>query len=87
MSLPAGHPFVSTDLGVDKLAIVKDALTRSNTVAFAGDGRPDLAPALLVKPELRFAKGWLANKLDSLGEHYTTFNVWSEIAQKLIGEK
>jgi 2-hydroxy-3-keto-5-methylthiopentenyl-1-phosphate phosphatase len=70
-------------LGVNKLAIVRDALDRSEKVAFAGDGRPDLAPALLVPPGRRFAKSWLAKKLTELGEGFHPFERWSEVARKL----
>jgi 2-hydroxy-3-keto-5-methylthiopentenyl-1-phosphate phosphatase len=45
MSLPERSPFFSPTTGVDKVAIVQDALKRSDCkVAFAGDGRPDLEP-------------------------------------------
>ena len=60
--------------GVSKVAIVRDALNRSDSVAFAGDGRPDLRPALLVQPRLRFARGWLA---EALSER------WSQIADQV----
>ncbi len=81
--LPETSPFFSPEVGVDKAAIVRDALSQSNIVAFAGDGPPDLAPALLVKPELRFAKGWLATELDARREPYRAFDRWSEIARAL----
>lgn len=88
MRLPAGSPFCSPDLGVNKMAVVRDALARSSRVAFAGDGRPDLAPALLVRPERRFARSWLAKKLHELGEGYQPFERWSDIVPKLLhGER
>lgn len=83
MSLPEPSPFFSEQLGVNKVAVVREALRVSDTVAFAGDGRPDLAPALLVRPELRFARKWLAKKLSEIGEAYRPFDTWMEVAQAL----
>ena len=68
------------------MAVVKDALKQSNRVAFAGDGRPDLAPALLVEPRRRFAKHWLAKKLQEIGEPYQPFETWSDVANALAKE-
>ena len=62
---------------------MQDALKRSDRVAFAGDGRPDLRPALLVPPQLRFARGWLAEALSERGEKFHPFEHWSEIADQL----
>ena len=83
MSLPERSPFFSATKGVNKVAIVRDALSRSDRVAFAGDGRPDLKPALLVRPQLRFARGWLAEALYERGERFHPFERWSEIADQL----
>ena len=83
MSLPGPSPFFSPTKGVSKVAIVRDALTRSNGVAFAGDGRPDLKPAVLVRPERRFARGWLAEALRERSERFYLFERWSEIADQL----
>jgi len=83
MSLPERSPFFSPSKGVNKTAIVQDALNRSDRVAFAGDGRPDLKPALLVPPQLRFARGWLAESLSDRGEKFQPFERWSEIADQL----
>ena len=87
MSLPKQSPFFISTTGIDKSAIVRDALNRSNRVAFAGDGRPDLKPALLVRPELRFATGWLAEALRERGEGYHPFERWSQIADQLQNEQ
>jgi 2,3-diketo-5-methylthio-1-phosphopentane phosphatase len=76
MRLPEKSPFFSEHLGVNKVAVVREALRRSSKVAFAGDGRPDLAPALLVRPEMRFAKRWLAKKLVEIGEDFQPFESW-----------
>jgi 2,3-diketo-5-methylthio-1-phosphopentane phosphatase len=83
MSLPERTPFFSPTKGVNKAAIVQDALKRSDLVAFAGDGRPDLRSAILVRPELRFARGWLAQALSERGEIFHPFECWSEIADLL----
>ncbi|MBV8587566.1 MAG: haloacid dehalogenase-like hydrolase [Verrucomicrobia bacterium] len=84
MSLPERSPFFSASKGVNKVAIVQDALKRSDCVAFAGDGRPDLRPALLVQPQLRFARGWLAGALSERGEQFHPFERWSQIADQLL---
>jgi 2-hydroxy-3-keto-5-methylthiopentenyl-1-phosphate phosphatase len=83
MRLPEPSPFFSAQLGVNKLAVVREAYRRCYKVAFAGDGRPDLAPALLVPPEMRFARKWLAKKLVEIGEGFQPFESWFEIAQAL----
>jgi len=81
--LPADSPFYSEDVGVDKAAVVRDALKRAETVAFAGDGPPDIHPALLVPAEMRFARGFLAQELRARNESYRPFRRWSEIAGQL----
>jgi 2-hydroxy-3-keto-5-methylthiopentenyl-1-phosphate phosphatase len=83
MSLPEHSAFFSATTGVNKVEIVKEALNRADRVAFAGDGRPDLKPALLVKPQLRFARGWLAEALSERGEGFHPFERWSQIADHL----
>lgn len=81
--LPRESPFYSEDVGVDKCAVVRDALRRSSEVAFAGDGPPDILPAMLVPAELRFAKSHLAEALQAQGEGYRSFGRWREIAEAL----
>jgi 2-hydroxy-3-keto-5-methylthiopentenyl-1-phosphate phosphatase len=83
MSLPERSRFFSPTTGVNKVEIVRDALSRSDRVAFAGDGRPDMEPALLVKPEFRFARGWLAEAFTERGEKFHPFEHWSQIADQL----
>ncbi len=87
VTAPERSPFFSRDLGVNKVAVVRDALKRSAHVAFAGDGRPDLAPALLLPPAGRFAKNWLAKRLREIDEGFHPFVQWSEVAQALTGEE
>src|SRR5215468_5434363 len=61
--LDPSSPYHSPSIGVDKSAVVRHALHVAETVAFAGDGPPDVQPALLVRPTLRFARGFLAEAL------------------------
>src|SRR5215471_17748498 len=81
--LDPSSPYHSASLGVDKSAVVRHALHVAKMVAFAGDGPPDLQPALLVRPELRFARGFLAETLRERGEAFRPFSRWSEIARRL----
>ncbi len=85
MAPPSWSPFFSRETGINKVAIVKEALARSPRVAFAGDGRPDLEPATLVAPEHRFARGWLAHHLQKKGEAFQPFDSWARIADVLLG--
>jgi 2-hydroxy-3-keto-5-methylthiopentenyl-1-phosphate phosphatase len=80
---PHGSPFFSEEVGVDKAAVVRDALSRYEDVAFAGDGPPDVQPALLVKPERRFARRYLAEELLRRSEHFLPYGQWSEVAWTL----
>ncbi len=81
--LPVDSPFFSPNVGIDKPAVVRDALARAATVAFAGDGPPDVAAALLVRPDLRFARGWLAAELGRRGESYRGYERFSDVARAL----
>jgi 2,3-diketo-5-methylthio-1-phosphopentane phosphatase len=82
--LDASSPYHSASIGIDKSAVVRHALYTAETVAFAGDGPPDLQAALLVRPELRFARGFLADALRQRGETFRPFSRWSEIARELM---
>jgi 2-hydroxy-3-keto-5-methylthiopentenyl-1-phosphate phosphatase len=83
MELPHGAPFFSAEVGIDKPAIVRHALATVDVVAFAGDGPPDVEPALLVDPALRFATGFLAEELARRGEGFRPFERWIEVARAL----
>lgn len=83
MMPPTGSPFFSADIGIDKAAVVRDALTRGE-VAFAGDGHTDVPAALLVPPHLRFAKDDCAADLRRRGEKYAPFRDWGEVAARLL---
>ncbi len=84
MERPVDSPFPSDLLGIDKSAIVQHFLSEGATVAFAGDGYPDIQPAQLVSPDLRFARRDLAAVLQGQGLSFTHFEVWSEIADSLL---
>lgn len=77
--------FFAAETGIDKVAIVRHYLESGLETAFAGDGRPDLGPALLVLPERRFARGWLADELERLHEPFVRFEHWRDIAGYLCG--
>jgi 2-hydroxy-3-keto-5-methylthiopentenyl-1-phosphate phosphatase len=83
MHLPEHGEFFSPETGVNKQAIVRDALRRAKTVAFAGDGRPDFEPSLLVPPDRRFARGWLAEALTSRGEKFHPLKNWTTLREAL----
>jgi 2-hydroxy-3-keto-5-methylthiopentenyl-1-phosphate phosphatase len=84
LSVTEESPFFSSEVGVDKPSVVQGALQRYERVAFAGDGPPDLAPALLVAPEMRFARGYLAEELKRRGEGFNHFSRWSDVANALL---
>ena len=86
LSLPQDSPYFGRETGIDKVAVVRAALARSACVAFAGDGRPDLEPAMLVPPARRFARGWLAHALEKRNEPFRSFEDWTDLANQLLGE-
>jgi len=83
MHLPEHSRFFSRSTGIDKAAVVRDALRRTAEVAFAGDGRPDLESSLLVPAERRFARGWLADALRQRGEAFHPLTDWADLARTL----
>jgi 2,3-diketo-5-methylthio-1-phosphopentane phosphatase len=83
MERPAGSPYYCHEVGIDKAAIVRDQAASGRLVAFAGDGPPDLAPARLVPPEWRFARGQLADLLADSGEPFRPFSRWADVARAL----
>lgn len=84
LQLPKESPFFSTQVGIDKAGIVRNALQRYQRVAFAGDGPPDIEPALVVAPAWRFARRFLAEALDARGEPYQSYGLWSEVVDALL---
>ncbi len=86
MERALGSPYIHPALGIDKSAVVRDALKRDDVVAFAGDSwLTDGPPALLVPAERRFATGQLAKRLAAEGSACRPFGVWTEIAGVLLG--
>jgi 2-hydroxy-3-keto-5-methylthiopentenyl-1-phosphate phosphatase len=83
MEPPISSPFYSNETGVDEVAIVRSAITSARTVVYAGDGRPDLAPSLVVPDPLQFARGVLAEELTKLGEEFRPFDRWTDVAKAL----
>lgn len=84
MRLSADSPYGDPTTGVDKAALMRDAARHHAVTAFAGDGQPDLPPALLTPPARRFARGWLAEELTRRGEPFHAFEWWREIADILL---
>jgi len=84
LRLPKESPFYSPEAGIDKAGVVRAALKGYKKVAFAGDGPPDIEPALLVAPSLRFARRFLAQALDERGEPYQPYRSWSEVVEALL---
>jgi len=80
---PVDVPWYSHHFGVDKAAVVKHCEHSGAVVAFAGDGRPDLTAARIVRENLRFARGWLAETLEREGLPFRRFERWSDIATML----
>lgn len=85
LRMPRESRFFSPDVGIDKAAVVRDALERYERVAFAGDGPPDVAPALLVPSERRFARRFLAEELERRGEGFVAYKKWSDVVDSLTG--
>ncbi len=83
---PTDVPWYSAHFGVDKARIVQLLADSGRQVAFAGDGRPDLAAIRHVPADYRFAKSWLAEQLTAEGLAYHPFDAWSEITTMLTAE-
>lgn len=84
MNLDRSSPFFGIENGIDKAAVMRAVVAESDLVAFAGDGPPDLAPALMVPAERRFATGFLADELDRQGAPYRRFGRWHEVAAAIL---
>ena len=85
MEFPTASPFPSEEMGVDKAALVRSLRDEGRTVAYAGDSRADVKPALVVPGELRFARDELAGELRTRSEAFRPFERWSEVARALAG--
>jgi len=84
MEPPYDSPFYCAEHGINKAAIIQDALSQADTVAFAGDGLTDVNGMLLLPPENRFARRDCAAVLDQKGEPYQPFDRWAEVAENLL---
>lgn len=86
MQRPVDSPYQSHETGIDKAAVVRKYQADGYTVAYAGDGPPDVPAALLVEPELRFARSDLAERLTQCGERHRPFARWRDVAEALANE-
>ena len=84
MEQPSDSAYFRAEFGVDKRLLIEDMQSRYERVAFAGNGSPDYQAALAVAPELRFARGWLARRLDEESVPYRSFDAWSEVTDALL---
>lgn len=87
MEYPEGSPYLDPSTGIDKSAVVHAAVQQHRIVAFAGDGRPDEAAAMLIPAERRYACGWLAGELQRKGVPFRPFKRWPEIVEMLLDGK
>lgn len=85
MHWPTDSPFPSKQTGVSKAKAVQSYLDEGRVVAFAGDGATDVDPAVLVPPELRFARADLADGLRERGDAFQPFDRWADVADALLG--
>ncbi|MCC6589116.1 MAG: MtnX-like HAD-IB family phosphatase [Bryobacterales bacterium] len=81
---PFDSPFYNEQTGISKRDVVLEALRRGAKVYYAGDGSPDIDPAMLVRPERRFARRYLAEYLGRCREGFNEFETWSEIVDELL---
>lgn len=80
---PSELPWHHAHFGVDKAEILRWLIVAGKSVAFAGDGRPDLTAARVPGVRSIFAKSWLADQLEAEHIPFTPFQHWSEIAGHL----
>lgn len=80
---PDDLPWYHAHFGIDKAQILRWLMAAGKTVAFAGDGRPDLTAARVDGIATIFAKSWLAAQLSEANLAYVPFENWSEIARHL----
>lgn len=86
MQWPEGTLYPSPETGISKAAVVRSYVAAGHPVAFAGDGQPDIEPALLVPPDRRFARSHLAQVLAERGERFRPFGRWLDIVEILVDE-
>lgn len=86
MQRPSEPRFRSEAVGVDKAAVVRDALERYDRVAFAGDGLPDLPAARLVADHRRFGRGDLAEAAAAEGVPTRPFEHWADVVEAVLAD-
>jgi 2-hydroxy-3-keto-5-methylthiopentenyl-1-phosphate phosphatase len=86
MQRPSEPRYRSEAVGVDKAAVVRDALDRYGRVAFAGDGLPDLPAARLVADHLRFGRGDLAEAAAAEGVPTRPFERWADVVEAVLAD-
>ena len=84
MHLPENSPYLSMEFGIDKAAIVRNALKKDPFAAFAGDSGLDIPAAELVDPSVRFARHRLLAHFKNKAEECRHFEWWSDIAGALL---
>ncbi len=84
MHLPTYSPFCHPGTGVDKPAVVRDALRRDSVVGVAGDSGTDRAGLLLVPPSRRFVRRQLARDFAAENIPFQRFDLWPEIVTVLL---
>ncbi len=83
MERPSDSPYANHEVGVDKLAFTEAVAACAAITAYAGDGRPDVAPIQRMAAPYRFAKGYAAEALTRSGHAFTPFARWREVADRL----
>lgn len=84
---PRDVPWYSQHFGIDKAAIIRELQSRgTKRIAFAGDGRPDVAAARIVTANNLFARSWLADVLTDEGLGFRRFEKWSDITDALLAD-
>ncbi|MCP4571537.1 MAG: 2,3-diketo-5-methylthio-1-phosphopentane phosphatase [bacterium] len=84
MKLDPAGPFHHPQTGIDKPAVVRNAMARDAVVAYAGDSDTDREASLLVAPQRRFITSRLGRRLAKEGVPFTKIERWEEIAEYLL---
>ena len=76
--------FFHPETGIDKPAVVLDALDRDPVVAYAGDSNTDREAAMFVPAQRRLITGWLRRRFAEEGMAFVGFANWDEIPEILL---
>lgn len=82
LSRSVSSPWYDPQIGISKTAIMRHAQQTDPQAVFAGDGRPDVEPARLTLS--CFARGWLAEHLESAKLPYEPLTTWADLADRLL---